>query len=109
MTPEGKVKLDIKKWLFDHGLIRAGSTKEHWPENPRGWYYMPMQNGMGVHGIPDFICCVAGKFISIEAKAPGKEPTENQKDRGDEINLAGGTWIVVDNIQTLNEIDWIFT
>lgn len=108
MTPEGKVKLDIKKWLHDRGFIRAGSKEEDWPSPILGWYYMPMQNGMGVHGIPDFICCYRGKFISIEAKAPGKEPTENQKDRGSEIQLAAGTWIVVDNIDTLNQLEWTF-
>lgn len=107
MTPEGKVKLDIKTWLHERGFIRAGSSKEHWPDKPVGWYYMPMQNGMGVHGIPDFVCCYKGKFISIEAKAPGKEPTENQKDRGDEIIIAGGTWIVVDKVEDLTQLERI--
>lgn len=107
MTPEGKVKLGIKKWLFDKGFIRAGSSKDSWPDEVHGWYYCPMQNGMGVHGIPDFVCCIRGKFFSIEAKAPGGEPTENQKDRGEEIMLAGGVWIVVDDVKTLNKIDWI--
>lgn len=108
MTPEGRVKLQIKKWLYDHGFIRAGSSQDSWPDKPVGWYYMPMQNGMGVHGIPDFICCFSGRFISIEAKAPGGEPTENQKDRGDEIIIAGGVWIVVDDVKTLTEKNWIF-
>lgn len=59
MTPEGRVKAEIKKVLQRRGA----------------WFYMPIQNGMGVIGIPDFIVCLRGRFIAIEAKAPGKEST----------------------------------
>jgi hypothetical protein len=59
VTPEGKVKAEIKKVLHQHGA----------------WYYMPIQNGMGVTGIPDFIVCLHGRFLGIECKAPGKEHT----------------------------------
>lgn len=33
------------------------------------WYYMPVQGGYGVSGIPDFIVCVCGHFLAIETKA----------------------------------------
>lgn len=48
------------------------------------WFYMPVQTGMGVGGIHDFIACVPitvtqemvgkriGLFVSVEAKEPGK-------------------------------------
>lgn len=48
------------------------------------WYYMPVQTGLGVGGIHDFIACVPitvtpemvgkriGLFVSVEAKEPGK-------------------------------------
>ena len=52
-TPEGKVKDSIKKILDD----------------PRIWYFMPVQTGYGVKGIPDFIGCYEGQAFAIEAKA----------------------------------------
>ena len=31
-------------------------------------------DGRGLKGEPDLICCVDGKFVAIEVKAPGKKP-----------------------------------
>lgn len=101
MTPEGTVKDAVKKVLHTMGFIRAGQRKDLRPSPVTGWYYMPTQNGLGVHGIPDFILCWRGRFLSIETKAPGKEPTDNQTDRGEEIQLAQGIWLVVDDVRTL--------
>ena len=53
MTPEGKVKAEIKNILKKHGV----------------WYFMPRGTVLGSAGIPDFICCIAGKFVAIEAKS----------------------------------------
>lgn len=82
-TPEGKVKDKIKKILKVRGI----------------WYYMPVQNGMGVVGIPDLVCCWKGKFLAVETKAPGKiaNVTPNQRRRMDEIRAAGGIAIVTDD------------
>ena len=87
LTPEGKVKNAIKKVLKEQGI----------------WYYMPVQNGMGVVGIPDFICCAVGKFIAIEAKAPGKADmlTANQKRVRDQLLDAAGWHLVVDDVDYL--------
>lgn len=81
-TPEGKVKDKIKKFLKERGV----------------WFYMPVQNGMGVVGIPDLICCYRGIFLAIETKAPGKvkNTTPNQDARIAEINGANGIAIVCD-------------
>lgn len=86
-TPEGKVKDDVKKVLKEFGI----------------WYYMPVQNGMGRVGIPDFVCCDNGRFLTIETKAPGKTGslTENQLRVTQEINAAGGATIVTDNAETV--------
>ncbi len=88
MTPEGRVKAAVKKWLKDRGI----------------WYYMPVQNGMGVVGIPDFICCWNGRFLAIETKAPGKRAdlSANQERRIMEIHGAGGAAIVVDDVSQLD-------
>lgn len=104
MTPEGKVKRDIEKWLAARGFWKAGRAR---PEGPvHGWYYMPVSNGLGVHGIPDFVCCWLGKFMVIEAKAPGGKPTENQKQRMFEIEEADGITIVCDDVRQLDSLLW---
>jgi hypothetical protein len=87
MTPEGRVKNDVKKVLKGRGI----------------WYFMPMQNGFGVVGIPDFICCWNGHFLAIETKAPGKrgETTANQDRKLQEIQDHDGYALVVDDVQQL--------
>lgn len=90
-TPEGKVKDAVKKWLRERGY----------------WFYMPVQNGMGVVGIPDFICCCNGRFLAIETKAPGRRGnlSPNQKHRIEEINAANGVTIVVDDVAQLDQLE----
>jgi len=85
MTPEGKVKQDIKT------VLKALNI----------WFYMPVQNGMGTVGIPDFIACHKGQFLAIETKAPGKKSqvTANQKNCLEAIERNGGWAVVVDNKQ----------
>jgi hypothetical protein len=89
-TPESKLKQQVKKVLDKHGV----------------WYYMPVQNGMGVTGIPDFICCDNGRLVGIETKAPGKHPTPNQIRIGDQITGHGGVWFVVHDA---NEVEQYFS
>jgi hypothetical protein len=87
--PEAKVKAAVKKLLKERGI----------------WYYMPVQNGMGVTGIPDLICCWDGQFLAIETKAPGKlaNLSANQENRLREIDAAGGYAIVVDDVSQVRE------
>jgi Holliday junction resolvase len=55
MTPERKVKEQVKEMLKDAGY----------------WYFMPVA-GRGTMGIPDIIGCAPnGKFLAIECKATG--------------------------------------
>ena len=91
MTPEGKVKEEVKRWLKARNV----------------WYYMPIQNGMGVVGIPDFVCCWEGRFIAIETKAPGKRAnvSANQERQIMGIHQAGGSAIVVDDIAQLEQLE----
>jgi hypothetical protein len=88
-TPEGAVKDAVKKVLKARGI----------------WFFMPMQNGFGVVGIPDFICCWKGQFLAIETKAPGKrgDTTANQDRKLQEIKDHGGWSIVVDDPRQLVE------
>jgi hypothetical protein len=89
-TPEGRVKAAVRKWLEAHGV----------------WYYMPVSNGMGQAGIPDFVCCWQGYFLTIECKAPGKlsNTTANQDRVMEEIRSHGGFAIVVDDVSQLGKV-----
>lgn len=90
MTPEGRVKLSIKTFL----------------KTTDAWWYMPVQNGMGVTGIPDFILCVRGRFVGIECKAPGKENTvtANQRRQLKDIEAAQGCVAVVTNVEQVKSL-----
>ena len=102
MTPEGRVKKAVKAHLNELDL----------------WYYMPVQNGMGRVGIPDFICCVPvtitedmvgkrmGAFVGIETKAPGKRgnTTANQKRELSGIDKAAGATLVTDDAAAIVEL-----
>lgn len=99
MTPEGRVKAAIKRWLAAQG----------W------WYCMPATGGYGASGVPDIVGCrpvvvgpehigqVMGAFFAIEAKAPGKRrnTTELQDRQIAAIHQAGGGAIVVDDVAQL--------
>lgn len=89
LTPEGRVKLAIKKVLKREGI----------------YFYMPGQSGYGVVGILDFMCCNKGKYLAIEAKAPGKRngTTPNQRMQIYLTIEAGGDAIVVDDVQQLED------
>lgn len=89
MTPEGRVKEEVKKVLKKNNI----------------WYFMPSANGFGKVGVPDFICCWGGKFLAVETKAPGKlaNLTANQQNRIDEIRSARGWVLVVDDVKALEE------
>jgi hypothetical protein len=78
-TPEGKVKDKIKK------ILKANNI----------YYAMPMGTGFGNAGVPDFLCCFNGKFLAIEAKANGGQPTALQLKNMAEIEASGGhAWLV---------------
>lgn len=89
-TPEAKVKAKIKKILKDHGI----------------YYAMPIGTGYGNSGVPDFVCCVNGYFVAIEAKANGGVPTALQYKNLKHINASGGYTCVIDekNIDYLEAV-----
>ena len=82
MTPEAKVKLNIKMILKTHGVYWA----------------MPVGTGYGNSGIPDFLCCVPphGRFLAIEAKANGGKTTALQNKNLADIENVGGYAVVID-------------
>jgi pantoate kinase len=86
-TPEAKVKDKIKKILKEHGV----------------YYAMPMGTGYGNSGVPDFLCCIKGRFLAVEAKAGKGIPTALQEKNLRDIKAAGGTALVIneDNLGKL--------
>jgi hypothetical protein len=87
-TPESKVKAKIKAILKEHGV----------------YYAMPIGTGYGNAGVPDFLCCIKGRFVAIEAKANGGKTTALQDKNLRDIGLAGGITFVLneDNIEALS-------
>ena len=89
-TPEGRVKDKVRAMLKAHGI----------------WYFLPGNNGMGRSGVPDFVCCVSGRFIGIECKADAtKRPTDLQMACASKIEMAGGRWFLVYDEASLRECE----
>jgi len=86
-TPEAKVKAKIKLILKEYGV----------------YYAMPIGTGYGTSGVPDFLCCVAGRFVAVEAKAGKGTTTALQVKNLREIEAAGGITFVINetNLDTL--------
>lgn len=80
MTPEKKVKIQVKKVLDKIGC----------------YHFMPATGGYGASGVPDIVACYKGKFIGIECKANGNKPTKLQLKHLNDITLAGGMSLVID-------------
>lgn len=81
MTPEGKVKEKIKQVLREHGA----------------YYHMPVQNGMGKPSL-DFIGCVNGRFLAVEAKAERGSLTLRQKATIADMEAAGAFVLVIQGV-----------
>lgn len=101
-TPEGKIKELVKTLLHEHDIMPASRAVKG--TYAKGWYYMPVQNGMGVSGIPDFIICYRGRFIVVETKAPGKKPTRFQELQLAAISAAEGAALVIDSEASLERL-----
>jgi hypothetical protein len=92
LTPEGKVKRSVTTLLKEHGV----------------WYFFPANNGFGKAGIPDIIAIMKGTFVGIEVKADAtKKPTALQIKCGEEIQRAGGLWLVVCDKSSLELLETI--
>ena len=89
-TPESKVKGKIKAILAKHGV----------------YYAMPIGTGYGNSGVPDFLCCVQGHFLAIEAKAGNGKTTALQDLELNRIHNAGGTTYIAreSNIDELQQL-----
>jgi|TARA_R110000822_G_scaffold77095_1_gene185132 hypothetical protein len=89
-TPEKKVKDKCVK------LLKAFDV----------YYFFPATHGYGRSGVPDIICCIAGKFVAIECKAGNNKPTALQEKEMADIRKQGGTAVVINesNLTLLGDL-----
>jgi hypothetical protein len=89
MKSEKDVKAEVIK------VLRAQGDKV--------WYFMPVPNGMGTQGIPDFIGCVCGHFFGVETKFDKNGLTPWQIKQMGSIRGAKGTHFIINetNISVL--------
>lgn len=79
MKCERDVKERVKSILNDLGI----------------WWFMYVPTGYGEAGIPDFLCCVRGRFLAIETKFGKGKVTALQARQMREIEKADGVALVV--------------
>ena len=93
MTPESKLKRDLKNLLNDRGA--------YWCAIAGGPYAKP--------GDPDIVACYKGTFIAIEAKTYEGSQSDWQKLRQRMVERAQGIYLLTrsvdDVIDVLNAID----
>lgn len=94
MTPEGRVKRHISELLSSTSGM---------------YYFMPVPSGYGESTL-DYIGCFLGYFFSIEAKRPGKKPTDRQTLIRKCMERAGGKVFKIDSKEGLAEFhQWMDT
>jgi hypothetical protein len=82
--PEGKLTARIKRMIADH---EGRCFKIH--GNDEGFQEI---------GIPDLLCCIAGRFVGIEVKQPGEALRPRQRKVLHEIFAAGGVAAVCETV-----------
>lgn len=57
-----------------------------------GWWVMKVHGGpYQMSGVPDLLCVKDGRAVWLEVKQPGKQPTDLQRRRMNEIERVGGS------------------
>ena len=79
-TPESKVKKKVVDLLKRYDA----------------YFFYPVTGGYGRSGVPDIVCCWKSRFIGIECKAKGNQPTELQIKNLADIASQGGISIIID-------------
>ncbi len=107
MTPEGAVKKSVKDYLESIGCISAAKAPLANADN-QGYYFLPVSNGMGVHGICDIQGHYKGFYFALETKTAKKDPTPLQQHQINAINVSKGKAIVIRGAEDLGELKaWV--
>ncbi len=91
-TPEGTIKARIDMMLDDYQSIGVVT-----------WVFKPVQYGYGARAL-DYLCCIAGRFVAIEAKRDGGTLRPLQRQTARDIVAAGGKVFIIsrsDGLQAL--------
>jgi hypothetical protein len=90
MTPEGKVKAKVREIFKEFGTA---------------YTHIPASQ-FGKAGVGDYICCVKGIYLEVEAKAGKGKQTLLQRLRANEVEEAGGFYVVIneDNLVMLKAL-----
>lgn len=95
MTPEGKIKVEVKKVL---------AKAQEWGYI---WSWWPVPSGYGSSAL-DCIGCYNSLFFAVETKAPGEKPTPRQERVAEGMIRAFGKVFVVDGPPGLRALeDWL--
>lgn len=86
-TPESKVKKKVDDYLKAIGA----------------YVVKPATFGFGASGAADRICCIGGRFVTIEVKREGKVPTPLQRLNAKMTMRAGGIAIWGDSAEHIIE------
>ncbi len=92
MTPEGKVKKFIDKYMAEHF--------------PDAWKYNPPGGAFGKAGVPDKFFLYKGVLIAIEAKAEDGKPTKLQLKNLQQLKEQGAIAAIVkgENHERMDQI-----
>jgi len=93
MTPEGKVKEVVKKYLKQKEI----------------YYIMPSTGGYGSSGAPDIVVCHKGKFYGLEIKSGANKPTALQLDNLERIEDNGGHAVVINESNVNSYMELFFS
>lgn len=94
MTPEGKVKKQVKALLDGYDRVHT---------------FMPVPSGFGRQGV-DFHCGVAGYALYIETKAPGGDLSPRQREFCWNVAAAGNAVFIVSDSGGLKALEgWLST
>ena len=88
-TPEGAIKAHIDKMLDDYQSIGVVM-----------WWFKPVQYGMGKRAL-DYVCCIAGRFVAIEAKRDGGTLRPLQRQTALDMLAAGGKVFIISRAEGL--------
>ena len=91
MTPEARVKKEVKKQLDELGAF----------------YFFPATGGYGRSGVPDVVGCYRGCFFAVECKAGKGKTTALQDLAINNIRKAGGVAIVVNETNVHEVMQWV--
>lgn len=95
--PEKLIRDKIVKYLESIGALVINTPAGLVTVNQRTFR-------VGEEGRADLHCCYRGYWISIETKAPGKQPTAAQRHYRDRVVAAGGVWIKADSVDAVRVV-----